>query len=142
MHSRRGSPYLFDPRRADTLSPVTTTISAAVRRIAVLAGLGISVAGLSLAVAAPAGASVPEGWDDPEAVDKLGAILLLGGVPLLLAVIIGVAVYVPALARGERVAPGAPQVADQWLGGPRKSAGELAGPDSDDSQAGGASGRW
>ena len=121
---------------------MTTPISAVVRRIVVLAVSGLTVAGLSLALAAPAGAEVPEFWDDPEPVDKLGAILLLGGVPLLLAVLITIAVYVPAIARGERVAPGAPQVQDQWLGGPRKTAGELAAPDSEDSQAGGASGRW
>jgi hypothetical protein len=126
----------------DTLWSVTTSISAVLRRIVVLAVSGITVAGLSLALAAPAGASVPEGWDEPASVDKLGMILLLGGVPLLLAVLIAIGVYVPALARGERVAPGAPQVENQWLGGPRKSAGELAGPDSADSQAGGASGRW
>ena len=121
---------------------VTTSISAVLRRIVVLAVSGITVAGLSLALAAPAGASVPEAWDTPDSVDKLGMLLLLGGVPLLLAVVIAIAVYVPALARGERVAPGAPQPDNQWLGGPRKSAGELAGPDSADSQAGGASGRW
>lgn len=125
---------------------MTTSISAALRRIAVLAVSGITVAGLTVAlsvvVAGPAAAVGPEFWDTPDRIDKLGAVLLLGGVPLLLAVLIGVAVYAPAVARGERVAPGAPQVADQWLGGPRKSAGELAGPDSDDSRAGGASGRW
>lgn len=125
---------------------MTTPISAALRRIAVLAVSGITVAGLTVAlsvvVAGPAAAVGPEFWDTPDRIDKLGAVLLLGGVPLLLAVLIGVAVYAPAVARGERVAPGAPQVADQWLGGPRKSAGELAGPDSDDSRAGGASGRW
>ena len=107
---------------------------------------GITVAGLSVALsvvaASPAAAEVPESWPDADSVDKLGAILLLGGVPLLLAIVIGLAVYVPALARGERVAPGAAQVENQWLGGPRKSAGELAAPDSESSQAGGASGRW
>ena len=121
---------------------MTTPISAAVRRIVVLAVSGITVAGLSLALAAPAAADVPEQWDNEGPIDKLEAILLLAGVPLLLALAIALAVYVPALARGERVAPGAPQVQDAWLGGPRKSAGELAGPDSETSQAGGASGRW
>ena len=121
---------------------MTSPISAAVRRIVVLAVSGITIAGLSVALAGPAGAEVPEQWPANDAIDKLGMLLLLGGVPLLLAVVIGLAVYVPALSRGERVAPGAPQVADQWLGGPRKSAGELAAPDSDTSQAGGASGRW
>ena len=103
---------------------------------------GITVAGLSVALAAPARADVPEGWKTPDPIDKLEAIGLLAGIPLLIALLIGLAVYLPALARGERVAPGAPQVEDQWLGGPRKTAGELAGPDTEDSQAGGASGRW
>ena len=68
--------------------------------------------------------------------------LLAVGIPLLLFVVIAVAVYVPALIRGERIAPGAPAVENQWLGGPRKTAGELAAPDTESSEAGGASGRW
>ena len=48
----------------------------------------------------------------------------------------------PALARGERIAPGAPAVENQWIGGPRKAAGELAGPDGEGSEAGGAGARW
>ena len=121
---------------------MTTPISAAVRRIVVLAVSGITVTGLSLALAAPAVAEVPEGWPDPKPVDQLGAILLLAGVPLLAIVLIALAVYLPAMVRGERLAPGAPQVEDQWLGGPRRSPDELAPPDSETSQAGGASGRW
>ena len=67
---------------------------------------------------------------------------MLAGVPLLLFVLIVLAVYLPALVRGERVKPGAPAVEDQWFGGPRKGTAELAGPDNEDSQAGGASARW
>lgn len=88
---------------------------------------------------------VPVGWSDPEDVDTLQALLLLGGVPLLLFVGITLAVYVPALVRGESIAPGAPAVENQWLGGPRTSAGELTGPnagETPDPDAGGASGRW
>lgn len=91
---------------------------------------------------------VPVGWSpDPEDVDKLQAVLLLGGVPLLLFVGITLAVYVPSLVRGEPIAPGSPTVENQWLGGPRTSAGELAGPgagstDEPDPDSGGASGRW
>lgn len=125
---------------------MTTPISAALRRIAALVVSGITLAGflvtMSVVVAGPATADVPEFWPTADRVDDLHAVLLLGGVTLLLALVIGLAVYVPALARGERVAPGAPQVDDQWLGGPRRTAGELAGPDSDTSRAGGASGRW
>lgn len=85
---------------------------------------------------------VPVGWSDPSSVNVLHAILLLGGIPLLLFVAILVAVYVPSLVRGERLTPGAPVLENQWLGGPRSGTKELAGPDSEDSKAGGASGRW
>ncbi len=95
-------------------------------------------------LASSASAEPSEGWPEADPIDKLDALLLLGGIPLLLLVAITVAVYVPALMRGERIAPGAPSVENQWLGGPRKSAGELAAPDTDSttSEAGGASGRW
>lgn len=115
------------------------------RGLAALLALGATVLTtltLALLTAAPAAAEVPNGWSDPDPVDPLHVLLVGVGAPLLLAVIITVLVYGPALARGERVAPHAPEVENQWLGGPRKSAGELAGPDGDDSQAGGASGRW
>jgi hypothetical protein len=90
---------------------------------------------------------VPVGWGEPDDVDVLQAVLLLGGVPLLLFVGIALAVYLPSLVRGEPIAPGAPAVENQWLGGPRTSAGELTGPDAaatahHDPDSGGASGRW
>lgn len=95
-----------------------------------------------VSVAGPAGADVPEGWSHPAAVSPLHAVLILAGIPLLLFVLIALAVYVPALVRGERVKPGAPAVEDQWFGGPRKGTAELAAPDTEESKAGGASGRW
>jgi hypothetical protein len=107
------------------------------RTVAVLVATGTLVA-----IAGPATADVPEGWSNPEDVSVLYALLVLGGIPLLLFVLITLAVYVPALIRGERVAPGEPSVEDQWFGGPRKGTSELAGPDTDESKAGGASGRW
>jgi hypothetical protein len=88
---------------------------------------------------------VPVGWSDPDDVDMLKAVLLLGGVPLLLFIGITLAVFVPSLVRGERLAPGARAVENQWLGGPRTGAGELTGPNAGDDQdpdTGGASGRW
>lgn len=85
---------------------------------------------------------VPLGWDEPGDVDMVHALLLLGGVPLLLFVGITIAVYVPSLVRGESLAPGAPAVENQWIGGPRTTA-ELSGPDGDEADdSGGASGRW
>jgi hypothetical protein len=84
---------------------------------------------------------VPLGWPDSGDVDTLQAVLLLGGVPLLLFVGITIAVYVPSLVRGESIAPGAPTVENQWLGGPRSTA-ELSGPEAGTDETGGASGRW
>lgn len=87
---------------------------------------------------------VPVGWggDQDRDVNMVNALLLLGGVPLLLMILITVAVYVPSLVRGERIAPGQPPVENQWLGGPRTGTAELKGPESEDADAGGASGRW
>ncbi|MCY7396220.1 MAG: hypothetical protein LH468_08750 [Nocardioides sp.] len=108
--------------------------------ILTLTGL-VSVLGAVL-LAGPASADVPLGWSDPQDVDVVFAVLVLGGVPLLLFVLIGLAVYLPSLARGERIAPGASPMAAQWLGGPRRGTAALAGPDGDQSSAGGARGRW
>ena len=94
------------------------------------------------ALAAVVPLDVPVGWSKPDDVNMVHALLLLGGVPLLLMLLITVAVYLPSLARGERVAPGQPPVENQWLGGPRTGTAELRGPESEDADAGGASGRW
>ncbi len=120
---------------------MTTTLTA-IRRLLVVAAAGLWLGAASLVLAAPASADVPEGWNEPPAIDKLEAILLLAGLPLLLFVVITFLVYVPSIIRGERIAPGHPGTENQWLGGPRKSADELAAADTDESQAGGASGRW
>ena len=85
---------------------------------------------------------VPIGWSQPDDVNMVHAVLLLAGVPLLLMILITVAVYVPSLVRGERIAPGQAPVENQWLGGPRAGTAELKGPESQDADAGGASGRW
>lgn len=117
---------------------MTQTFETYARRIAFVLA---AAAGL-VALAAPANADVPVGWSDPDPVNMLHAVLILGGVPLLITIAIVLAIYIPPLVRGERVAPGAPAVENQWLGGPRKGTAELAGPDSEESEAGGASGRW
>ena len=94
------------------------------------------------AVAAVIPMDVPVGWDEPKDVNMVHALLVLGGIPLLLFIAITVAVYVPSLVRGERIAPGQPAVENQWLGGPRTGTAELQGRHSEDTGAGGASGRW
>ncbi len=123
-----------------------TSIAAPVRRAVVLTVSGITALALSfalsLALAGPAAADVPEGWPVADEVDKLSALAIFVGGPLVLALLAFALVYLPAIMRGERVAPGTSPVSDQWLGGPRRSAGELAAPDSKESKAGGASGRW
>ncbi len=125
---------------------MTSQLAPTVRRaLTALLALGTTaLAALSVAVltAAPAAAEVPTGWSDPDPVDPVFVLLVAVGLPLLGALLITAMVYGPPLARGERVAPGAPEVENQWLGGPRKATGELAGPDGEGSQAGGASGRW
>src|SRR3954469_10246843 len=87
---------------------------------------------------------VPVGWggDQDTDVNMVHALLILVGIPLLLSLLIAAAVYVPAMVRGERVAPGQAPVENQWLGGPRTGTAELKGPESEDAEAGGASGRW
>jgi hypothetical protein len=116
---------------------VTTNFETLARRTAVVLAATATV----LAMAGPASAEVPEGWSNPERVSVLHALLVLGGIPLLLMLVISLLVYLPALVRGERVAPGETRE-NQWFGGPRKGTSELAAPDTEQSKAGGASGRW
>lgn len=136
---------------SDTLLHVTTHVSPSssarcssrpaqlrrVRRTAVLASAPV----LAL-FAAPAHADVPEGWAPATDVDGLQALLLLVGGPLLLFVLIAVAVYLPAMVRGEKLLPDHSGGEAQWIGGPRQGVAELPAPDGDDSRAGGASGGW
>jgi hypothetical protein len=117
-------------------------ISTAVRRLLAAASLaGLAVAAL-LATSSPASADTPVGWPEEQPIDKVHMLLILGGIPLLIFLVIGALVYGPALARGESVKPGGQPLESQWLGGPRKAAGELAAPDAEDSKAGGAGGTW
>ena len=139
MHSKSVGHDRFGGLRTDIVPPVTT--KTVLRRLLLLAVTGLWLGIASLVLATPASADVPADWPT-EDIDTLNAILLLAGVPLLLFVVISFLVYAPSIIRGERIAPGQPVTENQWLGGPRKSAGELAAPDTADSQAGGASGRW
>jgi hypothetical protein len=101
---------------------------------------GVITAASALAAVLPL--DVPVGWSDPKDVNMVHALLILGAIPLGLFLLITVAVYLPSLVRGERIAPGQPPVENQWLGGPRSGTAELKGPESQDADAGGASGRW
>ena len=104
--------------------------------------LALVVAGTVLAVSGPAGADVPEGWSDPEPVDPWHAVLVLAGIPLLIFLVITLLVVVPGIVKGERFTPGGQATEDQWFGGPSKGTAALPAPDSEESKAGGASGRW
>lgn len=95
--------------------------------------------------ASPASADVPEGWADrPEDVNALHALLVLGAIPLGLFLLIALAVYLPAMVRGERVAPGHhAELEGQWFGGPRQGTHELESAPADRStESGGGSGTW
>ncbi|WP_183095173.1 hypothetical protein [Nocardioides stalactiti] len=116
--------------------------STAVRRLLALAVPAGVVVATILATAAPASADTPEGWPKEESVDLLQALLYFGAVPVLVFLVILALGYGPALARGESVKPGEQLPESQWLGGPRKSGGELAAPDTEDSKAGGAGATW
>jgi len=134
----------------DTLLPVTMHVSPSrssrstrVRRTGRASALA---AGAVLALlAAPAHADVPEGWGgqtEHEQLDALHALALYVGAPVLLFLLIAVAVYLPAMVRGERLLPDHSAGEPQWIGGPRQGVAELPAPDGADSRAGGASGRW
>ncbi|MCD4535845.1 hypothetical protein LRP67_17280 [Nocardioides sp. cx-169] len=112
------------------------------RRSVVVLVTGLTSLGLSVVLAAPAMAEPSEGWPDSEPASATHALLVFVGLPVLLFLVVTLAVLLPAMVRGERLTPGRPVVENQWLGGPRRSAGELAAPDGETSEAGGASGRW
>ena len=101
------------------------------------------IAGAALTVvAAPAHADVPEGWAEVQPVDGLEALLLFVGGPVLLFLLILLAVYIPAMKRGEPLLPDHGAGEAQWIGGPREGTRELPAADGEGSRAGGASGRW
>ena len=93
----------------------------------------------------PARADVPEGWDgqtEHRSLDFLHALGVYLGAPLLLFVLIALAVYLPAMIRGERLLPDHSDGEAQWIGGPRQGVAELPAADGEDSRAGGASASW
>ena len=117
----------------------TSWIRTLSRRAAVL----LAAALVPLIAAGPASAEVPEGWSDPDPADPLWMILLIAGIPLVVTAILALAIYGPALARGEKVAPG-DDTPDQWFGGPRPGTELTAGDEAAEKSVttGGGSGRW
>ena len=96
-------------------------------------------------LAAPAHADVPEGWGGAREHRNLDALHALGiyvGAPALMFLLIVLAVYLPALVRGEKLLPDHSEGEGHWIGGPRQGVAELPAPDGEDSRAGGASGSW
>jgi hypothetical protein len=112
---------------------VTSTL---IRRTALV----LAAAAVPLLAASPAVAEVPEGWSDPDDVGFLQLMLVIGAIPFVLAALIALAVYLPAMARGENVRPGGGEVADEWFGGPRSGPTELETHDA--GRTGGGSGSW
>ncbi|GAW52290.1 MULTISPECIES: hypothetical protein [unclassified Nocardioides] len=117
---------------------MTTKLAHLARRTSVVLVAG----GLVLGLSGPAGADVPEFWSDPDAVSPVHALLVLAGIPLLLFALITLAVVLPGVIKGERFTPGGQATEDQWFGGPSKGTAALPAPDTEESKAGGASGRW
>lgn len=121
-----------------------TTKSQAPRRAALVVG---SATILLLAYAGPASADIPVGWSNPPPVDALRQIMIFVGIPLLITLLILAFVYLPAVIRGESVAPAGARADDQWFGGRRATAElEPAGQTSRDVESeggtGGAGGAW
>ncbi|WP_203336001.1 hypothetical protein [Nocardioides limicola] len=116
---------------------ITTTPRRPSRAAALLAGLS-----LPFLAAGAAQASIPAGWSDPDPVSTITVLWMLVGIPIGIIVLITLLVYLPALAKGERLLPGQPAADDEWFGGPRKGTDELADPDTDESKAGATGGRW
>jgi hypothetical protein len=112
------------------------------RRLVTLATATLVTSVTAPLLAGPASAGTPEGWETKPDIDGLFVLWVFVGLPILAALLIGLLVYLPAMIRGERLAPGPAPSEDQWLGGPRKTPDELAAPDTAESQAGGGSGRW
>jgi len=118
---------------------VTTKLAHLLRRTL----LAVTVAGLVLATAGPASAmpQVPEFWSDPEPVDGMHTVLVFIVLPIALFAVITLLVMLPSLLRRGGSASGT-GASDQWFGGPAQGTAELPAPDTEESKAGGASGRW
>lgn len=112
-----------------------------VRRASCTLGTAVGLAAVSLALAGPAGASVPKGWSDPAPMPTGKFLMIILVLPVVAAIVISLVVLLPGLLKGEGLG-GQPEPGGEWFGGPRQGTSDLAAPDGDDSQAGGASARW
>jgi hypothetical protein len=119
------------------------TKSQAPRRAALVMG---SATILLLAYAGPASADIPVGWSHPAPVDGLRQIVIFLGIPLLITLLILAFLYLPAVIRGESVAPAGARPDDQWFGGRRDTAELEPARTSPEGEAegdtGGAGGTW
>lgn len=84
--------------------------------------------------------AVPEDWASLHDVDTVRALLVFVGYPVLLFAVITLFALIPTLVKGAKGGSSTPE--NEWFGGPRKGTDELAGPDGEDSKAGGAGARW
>ena len=105
--------------------------------------LAVAVA-LPVTYAGAARADVPEGWSDPDPVDFMHTLLVFVGIPLLVIVLVALAVYLPAIVRGESVTPAGARAEDEWFGGRADAEKALAAhtPAAPVDETGGASGSW
>lgn len=111
-----------------------------VRRAAVTLGALVAVvAALLLLDVSPAMADVPQGWSDPEPMSWGHLLVVIAAIPIGIAVVISVLAALPGLVKGEGLTAGS---SAEWLGGPRTGTSELAAPDGEASEAGGASAQW
>ena len=116
---------------------MTTPLQTRMRRTVVTVG---SFVAATAVLTGPALADVPEGWSDPAEMSWGHLLVLIFAIPVALAIVISLLAALPGLVKGEGITGG--HAGGQWLGGPRKGTAELAAPDSETSEAGGASARW
>lgn len=116
---------------------MTTPLQTLLRRAAVTVG---SFAAATVVLTGPALADVPVGWSHPDPMSWGHLLVVILAIPVGLALVISLLVMLPGMVKGDGVAGG--HAGGQWIGGPRKGTAELAGPDDEQSEAGGASARW
>lgn len=102
----------------------------------------VGLAAVSIALAGPASANVPKGWSDPAPMPVGKFLMIILVLPVAAAIVISLIVLLPGLLRGEGLGIKAAEQGGEWFGGPRRGTSDLAEPDGEDSQAGGASARW